>query len=151
MEIHQNSWNLLKASEDILTSKPPFETAKNGETFINVLDVEAKRMVLSIEQSGILYTTVLKYPKWDYGNPTVVSYLKLNALFDQPQLPAKNKPPIRSFQQHLKTCVIWLSSVAYQSAIWSTDKISKAVTRLPNYLPNKFYKESKGNDSDKKR
>ena len=105
-------------------------------------------MVQSIGQSGIFYPTVLKCLKRDYGNPTVVSYLKLKELFDQPQLQAKNKPAIRSFQQQLKTTVIWLSSMGYHSAIQSTDKITKAVTRLPNYFRNKFYKEFKSNNID---
>ena len=64
-------------------------------------------MVQSIGQSGIFYPTILKCLKRDNGN-TVVSYLKLKELFDHPQLQAKNKPAIRSFQQQLKTTVIWL-------------------------------------------
>ena len=38
--------------------------------------------------------------------------------------------------------------MGYHSAIRSTDNITKAVTRLPNYLCNKFYKEFKSNDID---
>ena len=107
-----------------------------------------KRMVQSIGQSGIFYSTVFKYLKRDYGNPTVVSYLKLKALFDLPQLQAKNEPAIRSFQQELKTTVIWLSLMEYHSSIRSTDNTTKAVTHLQNYLRNKFYEEFKGNDID---
>ena len=102
-------------------------------------------MVQSIGQSDIFYPTVLKCLKRDYGNLTIVSYLKLNELFNQPQLQAKNKP---DFQQQLKTTVIWLSSMGYHSAIRSSDNITKAVTLLPNYLRNKFYKEFKSNDID---
>ena len=104
-------------------------------------------MVQSIGQSDIFYPTVLKCLKRDYGNLTIVSYLKLNELFNQPQLQAKNKP---DFQQQLKTTVIWLSSMGYHSAIRPSDNITKAVTRLPNYLRNKFYKEFKSNDIDEK-
>ena len=118
------------------------------ERLMNVLDGEAKRMVQSVGQSVTFYPTVLKCLKRDYGNPTVVSYLKLKELLDQPQLQAKNKPTIRSFQQQLKTTVTWLSSTGYHSAIRSTDNITKAVTRLPNYLRNKFYKEFKSNNID---
>ena len=67
-------------------------------------------------------------------------------MFDQPQLQAKNKSAIRSFQQQFKTTVLWLSSMRYHSVIRSTDNITKAMTRFPNYLRNKFYKEFKGND-----
>ena len=116
------------------------------ERLLNVLDGEERRMVQSIGQSGIFYPTILKCLKRDYGNPAVVSYLKLKELCDHPQLQAENKPAIRSFQQQLKTTVIWLSSMGYHSAIRSTDNITKAVTRLPNYLRNKFYKEFKSND-----
>ena len=38
--------------------------------------------------------------------------------------------------------------MGYHSAIRSTDNITKAVTRLPNYLRNKFFKEFKSNYID---
>lgn len=128
--------------------KTTFSDNQRMERLLNVLDGEAKRMVQSIGQSGIFYATVLKCLKRDYGNPTVVSYLKLKTLFDAPQLQPQNKPAIRSFQQQLKTTVIWLSSMGYHSAIKSIDNITKAVTRLPNYLRNKFYKEFSNTDID---
>ena len=108
--------------------KTTFSGNQRMERLLNVLDGEAKRMVQSIGQSGIFYPTVLKCLKRDYGNPTVVSYLKLKELFNQPQLQAKNKPAIRSFRQQLKTTIKWLSSMGYLSAIQSTDNITKAVT-----------------------
>ena len=69
------------------------------ERLPNVLDKEAIKMVQSIGQSGICYAIVLKFLKLDYEKPTVVSYLNLKELFNQPQLQAKNKPAIRSFKQ----------------------------------------------------
>ena len=54
------------------------------ERLLNVLGVEAKKMVHSIGQSGIIYPTVLEYLKLDYGNPTFVSNLKLKESFNQP-------------------------------------------------------------------
>ena len=53
---------------------------------------------------------------------------------------------VRSFQQQLKTTIIWLSSMGYHSAIQSAENITKAVTRSPNYLCNKFYKEFKSSN-----
>ena len=108
--------------------KTTFSGNQRMERLLNVLDGEAKRMVQSIGQSGIFYPTVLKCLKSDYWSPTVVSYLKLKELFNQPQLQAKNKPAIRSFRQQLKTTIKWLSSMGYLSAIQSTDNITKAVT-----------------------
>ena len=72
-------------------------------------------------------------------------------MFDQPQLHAKNKPAIRSFQGHSKTNVIWLSSKGCRPEIGSIDNITKPVIRLPHYLRKKFYKEFKGNDIDEKK
>ena len=128
--------------------KTNFSDNQIMERLLNVLEGEAKRMVSSIGQSGTFHPTVLKCLKRDYGNPTVVSYLKLKDLFDQPQLQAKNQPAIRSFQQQLKTTVIWLSSMGCHSAIRSADNITKTVARLPNYLCNMCYKEFKRNDID---
>ena len=67
------------------------------ERLLNVLDGEAKRMVQSIGQSDIFYPTVLKCLKRDYGKPTVISYLKLKELFDQPQLQAKISQQLEVF------------------------------------------------------
>ena len=137
VKIHQNGRNLLKISANMFFSKPPSQITKEWRE---------KRMVHSIGQSGIFYPTVLKCLKQDFEQPTVVSYFKLKALFNQLQLQAKNKPAIRSFQEQLKTTAIWLSPMEYHSAIRSTDNITKIVTRLPNYLHNKFYKKFNGND-----
>ena len=69
------------------------------ERLPSVLDKEAIKMVPSIGQSGICYAIVLKFLKLDYRKPTVVSYLNLKELFNQPQLQEKNKPAIRRFKQ----------------------------------------------------
>ena len=119
------------------------------ERLRNVLDGEAKKMLQSTGHSSVFYSTDLKCLKWDHGNPTFALYLKLKALFNQPQVQTKNNPAIRSFQQQLKKPEIWLSSMGYHSVILSTDNITKAVTHFPKYLRNKFIKEFKGNDIDK--
>ena len=155
IELYKFSGNISKWLEFIenlskhVHFKTTFSDNQRMERLLNVLDKEGKRMVHSIGQSGILYPAVLKCLKQDYRNPTFVSCLKLKALFDQPQLQAKNKPAIRSFQKQLKKNVIWLSSMGFHSAIGSTNNIMKAVTRLPNYFRNKSYKQFKGNDIDK--
>ena len=59
------------------------------ERLISVLDGEAKRVVTSVGQSGIFYASVLKTLKCNFGNPVVVSYMKLKTVLDLPQLTTK--------------------------------------------------------------
>ena len=56
------------------------------ERLSNILDVGGKKMIQCIWKSGIVYPTLSKCLKRDYGNPTIALYLKLKALFKQPQL-----------------------------------------------------------------
>ena len=51
------------------------------EQLISVLEGEAKRSVESIGCNGI-YATALKSLKRDFGNPILVSHLKIKALLD---------------------------------------------------------------------
>ena len=50
---------------------------------MNSLDGEAKKSVKTVGTNGYFYATALKVLKRDFGNPLVVSHLKLKKLFDQ--------------------------------------------------------------------
>ena len=77
---------------------------------------------------------VLKALKKEVLEILVVSYLKFITFLDMPQLPTLNRSAI----QHLVATIIWLNSMEYHSAIRSTEKLTKAVTHLPNRLYNMF-------------
>ena len=49
---------------------------------LSVAEGEAKQSVKTIGHNGIFYATVLKSLKRDFGNPVIVSYLKMQSLLD---------------------------------------------------------------------
>ena len=56
------------------------------ERLLYALEGEAKKFVESIGCEGIFYATALKSLKRDFGNPLLVSHLKIKSIFDQPQI-----------------------------------------------------------------
>ena len=65
--------------------KTTFNNTIRMERQLSVLKGDAKRSVESIGRNGIFYATTLKCLKLEFGNPNVVTHLKLKSLFDQPQ------------------------------------------------------------------
>ena len=55
------------------------------ECLIYVHDREAKPVVTLVGQSEIFYVSAFKTLKLNFGNPVVVSYLKLKTVLDLPQ------------------------------------------------------------------
>ena len=49
---------------------------------LRVLDGEAKRKVISIGRNGLFYATAMKTSNSNFGNPMVVSFLKLKSVLD---------------------------------------------------------------------
>ena len=80
-----------------------FDDNMKMERLISVLEGEAKRSVESIDCNGIFYATALKSLKRDFGNPALVSHLKIKALLDQPQLKANDKTGLQHYHQQIKT------------------------------------------------
>ena len=104
------------------------------ERLISVLDSEAKRVVTSVGQSGTFYVSALKTLKLNFGNPVVVSYMKLKTVLDLPQLPPNDYNGLRAYHQTLKATVTWIFSMGYNAAIKSTESVTKAVVRLHKYV-----------------
>ena len=98
---------------------------------LSVLDGEAKRTVISIGRNGLFYATAMKTLKSDFGNPMVVSFLKLKSVLDLPQITKENRVGLRAFHQQLKSVITWLNTMGDTSAINSIDNTTKAITRLP--------------------
>ena len=78
---------------------------------INVLDGEAKRVVATIGSNGVFYATALKTLKKNFGDPLLVEYLKIKAVFDRPQIKTNDRIGLRNFYQYLKICSSWLCSI----------------------------------------
>ena len=117
------------------------------ERLISVLKGKVKKEIESIGTNSIFYSTALKTLKREYGNPLLVSHLKLKKLFDQPQIKNQDQTALREYQHQLKCSNTWFLSMGYYDAISSTENLAKAVKRLPNYLRQKFYKNTIDYDS----
>ena len=113
------------------------------ERLLSVLRGEAKRSVESIGRNDIFYATTLKCLKREFGNPNVVTHLKLKSLFDQPQIKGANRASLQLYHQKLKTTNTWLVSMGYSSTLTSIQNITKAVQHLPNYLHQTFYRHTR--------
>ena len=79
------------------------------ERLLSVLDGEAKRKVISIGRNGLFYATAMKTLKSNFGNPMVVSFLKLKVLFDLTQVTNENQAGLRTFHQQLISVIMWLN------------------------------------------
>ena len=79
---------------------------------ISVLDGDAKEVTCSIGTQSIFYATALKTLKRDFGNPGVVTHLKIKSVFDAPQIYANGRVELRRFHQQLKCCITWFQSTS---------------------------------------
>ena len=70
----------------------------------------------------------------------VVTHLKLKSVFDKPQIRSGERIALREFQQSLKCVITWLETMGYSFSLTSTEHLTKAVKRLPNFLRHSFYK-----------
>ena len=113
------------------------------ERLHNVLRGKAKRSIMAIGLNGMFYATALKCLKKEFGNPNVVSHIKLNDLFNQPQIKEYDCNAIKHYHQKLKCTATWLASMGYHTSLYSIDNISKAVQLLPNSMRQSFYRFSK--------
>ena len=113
------------------------------ERLLSVLDGEVKQTVMSIGRNGLFYATAMKTLKRNFGNPMVVSFLKLKSVLDLPQITNENRAGLRAFHQQLKSVITWLNSMGDTSAINSIENTPKAITRFPRFLRSKFYRDFK--------
>ena len=88
----------------------------------------------------MFYTSALKSFKRDFGDPLVVTHLKLKSVFDKPQIKSLCRTALREFQQSLKCVITWLETMGYSFSLNSAEHFTKAVKRLPNFLRHSFYK-----------
>ena len=66
--------------------KKSFSDSMRMERLLSVLKVEAENSIINIGKKRLFYASVLKSLKRDFGDPLVVTYLKLKPVFDKPQI-----------------------------------------------------------------
>ena len=144
---HPSEWpEFIPSFRRIIHDKVSFDDNMRMEGLLSVLDGEAKRFVESIGCDGIFYATALKSVKRDFGNPALVSHLKIKSVFNQHQLKPNDKIGLRTYHQQIKIANPWLLSMGYQNPILFCENLYKAVTLLPNYLRTQFYKATRDCD-----
>ena len=117
-----------------------FDNNLKMDRLLSVLDGDAKRSIQSIGSSGIFYATALKALKRDYGNPIIVSHLRVKSLFEFPPIKSNDRIALRNFHQKLKITITWLKSIGYEVPIKSNENLAKALLCLPYNMRNEFYK-----------
>ena len=122
--------------------KHSFTDSIHMECLTSVLDGEPKKCINAFGTNGMFYASALKSLKKQFSNPYLVSYYKLQILFDLPPL-SRNDIGLRCYHQQLKVTLTWFQSMGYTCAIKSIENITKAITCLPKPLRTKFYHEMK--------
>ena len=107
-----------------------FDNNLKMDRLLSVFDGDAKRSVMSIGPSGIFCITALKALKHDYGNPIIVSHLRVKSLFEFPPIKSNDRIALRNFHQKLKITITWLKSIGYEVPIKSTENLAEALLCL---------------------
>ena len=124
-------------------NKISFSDSVRMDRLLSVLDGKAKRAVSAIGQDGFFYASALKLLKREFGNPLMVSYLKLKVVLELPLIEHDDQNSLRNYHQKLKTIVAWLKTMGYDGPLKSVKNVTKAVMRLTKYLRQKFYRDFK--------
>ena len=111
--------------------KRTFSDSLRMERLLSVLDGDAKRVVSALGRNGLLHATALNAFKREFGNPYVVSFLKLKTVLDQSQIQTDIQKGLKQVHQQPKKVITWLTSMEYLSSINSTKNVTKVVMRLP--------------------
>ena len=83
---------------------------------LSALKGETKKSVESISCEGIFYAAALKSLKRDFGNPVLVSHLKIRSIFDQPQqIKPNDKIGLRKYHQQVKIINAWLLPMGHEN------------------------------------
>ena len=126
--------NFIQIFKHRVHNKISFSDSVRIYRLLSVLDGEAKRVVSAVGQDGIFYASALKFLKREFGNPLMVSYLKLKEVLELPQIQFDDQNSLRNYHQKLKTIVTWYKTMGYDGALKSVENVTKAIMRLPKYL-----------------
>ena len=105
--------------------KVTFNDSMRMERLLRVLNSDTKKAVSLIGTYSIFYAAALKTLKREFRHPVVVANLKLKALFDQPQIHSRGRVALGNYHKQLKCTITWSTSMDYQSAICSTENLTK--------------------------
>ena len=103
--------NFIQNFKHRVHNKIGFNNSVRMDRLLSVLDGEAKRAVSAIGQDVLFYASALKLLKQEFGNPLMVSYLKLKEVLELPPIQHDDQNSLRNYHQKLKTKVTWLKTM----------------------------------------
>ena len=128
--------NFIQNFKHRVHNKISFSDSVRMDRLLSVLDGEAKRAVSAIGQDRLFYASALKLLKREFGNPLMVSYLKLKEVLELPPIQHDDQNSLRNYHQKLKTIVTWLKTMGYDGALKSVENVTKAVMRQNTFDKN---------------
>ena len=111
--------NFIQNFKHRVHSKKSFSGSVCIDCLLSVLDSEAKRAVSAIGQGGLFNSSALKLLKREFGNPLMISYLKLKDVLERPPIQHEN-------QNNLKKLPTWLKTMGYNGALQFLENVTKA-------------------------
>ena len=106
---------------------------------LSALKGKTKKSVESISYEGIFYATALKSLKRDFGNPVLVSHLKIKSIFDQPQIKPNDKIGLRKYHQQVKIINTWLLSMGHENPIFEHSFSKPLEITILQMVPSIYY------------
>ena len=82
----------------------------------------------------------MKTLKSNFGNLMVISFMKLQSVFDLFQIYNKNLSRLRTFLQQLKSVITCINSMGDNFTTDLIENIMKVITRLAKSLQSKFHR-----------
>ena len=119
--------NFIQNFKHHVHSKKSFSGSVCIDCLLSVLDSEVKRAVSAIRQGGLFNASALKLLKREFGNPLMISYLKLKDVLELPPIQHEN-------QNNLRKLPTWLKTMGYDGALQFLENVTKAVMCFLKYL-----------------
>ena len=82
--------------------KSSFDDNIRMTCLVSVLDGEAKKAIEAVGTCGLFYASALKTLRREFGNTLLVSHLRLNSMFNKPQIKGNDRSALREFHQQIK-------------------------------------------------
>ena len=121
--------------------KISFDDNTRIQCLLSVLEGEAKQSVEAIGHNGIFYATALKSLKRDFGNPVIVSHLKIQSLLDQPQIKPNDKIGLWHYHQQVKITNTWLLSMGLRHQLFFMKIYQRQLHVYPTILEHSSLKQ----------
>lgn len=99
---------------------------------------EAERVISALGSNSIMYATVLKSLKEQFGQSSVTARSVANKLTMGDRISRNNREALRAFSLDIINCLSIMLRTNYYSDVNSNDNLRRIVMCLPDHLVNKW-------------